>query len=221
MVERVMDREMNIVVKGRNVEVPEHFRALVQSKVERLERYDQKLFRIDVELFHEPNPRQTPSCQRVELTCRTRGPVIRAEACAENFYAALDSAVGKLESRMRRGADRRNAHHRSRTPMALSEGPSPELDGIFASAGQAATTTLTADPAMDGISEDMPEHLPGQVVREKKHAAVPMTIDQALFEMEQVGHDFYLFQDQESGLPSVVYSRKGYDYGVIRLSSDV
>jgi Sigma 54 modulation/S30EA ribosomal protein C terminus len=55
------------------------------------------------------------------------------------------------------------------------------------------------------------------VVRQKVHAAAPMTIDQALFEMELVGHDFYLFRDKESGCSSVVYRRCGYRYGVIRL----
>ncbi len=55
------------------------------------------------------------------------------------------------------------------------------------------------------------------MVREKFHAAAPMTIDQALLEMELVGHDFFLFNDQKCSLPSVVYRRCGYDYGVIRL----
>jgi hypothetical protein len=55
------------------------------------------------------------------------------------------------------------------------------------------------------------------VVREKTHQAAPMTLDQALYEMELVGHDFFLFVDKETDLASVVYRRRGYDYGVIRL----
>ena len=59
------------------------------------------------------------------------------------------------------------------------------------------------------------------VVREKFHSATPMTIDRALLEMELVGHDFFLFRDETCQLPSVVYRRRGYDYGVIRLVEDV
>ena len=100
---------MDIVVKGRNVEVPDHFRVHVADKLAKVERYDQKLIRVDVELFHERNPRQADICQRVELTVVCKGPVVRAEACAKDFYAALDSAITKLDARLRRSADRRSA----------------------------------------------------------------------------------------------------------------
>ena len=95
---------MDIVVKGRNVEVPEHYRVHVAEKLARLERYDRKVIRFDVELFHEPNRRQSKNCQRVEITGKGRGPVVRSEACAGDFYAALDAAVSKLENRLRRSA---------------------------------------------------------------------------------------------------------------------
>src|SRR3712207_7015672 len=83
---------MEIVVRGRNVEVPEHYRQHVEDKVGQSDRFDGKLkiLRIDVELFHEKNPRQSGKCQRVEITLRGKGPVIRAEAAAPDFYAALD-----------------------------------------------------------------------------------------------------------------------------------
>src|SRR6476469_289514 len=87
---------MDIVVKGRNVEVPDHYRVHVSDKLSKVERYDHKLIRTDVELFHERNPRQSDNCQRVEITVVTRGPVIRAEATAKDFYAALDCAINKL-----------------------------------------------------------------------------------------------------------------------------
>src|ERR1041384_1718201 len=91
---------VDIVVKGRNVEVPDHYRVHVAEKLHKIERYDHKLIRVDVELFHERNPRQADHCQRVEITCASRGPVIRAEACAADFYAALEIAIGKLDSRL-------------------------------------------------------------------------------------------------------------------------
>jgi ribosomal subunit interface protein len=117
---------MDIVVKGRNVEVPDHYRVHVTDKLARLERYDKKVIRFDVELFHEPNRRQAKNCQRVEITAKVRGPIVRSEACAGDFYAALDSAVNKLENRLRRLHDRprsdpltqRRNYARATTPTA-------------------------------------------------------------------------------------------------------
>jgi ribosomal subunit interface protein len=199
---------VDIVVKGRNVEVPDHYRQHVIEKLSRVERYDHKLIEIDVELFHEPNPRQTPACQRIEITAISRGPVVRSEACAKDFYSALDLGLSKLENRLRRAADRRRVHHGSRTPISVA-------------AATAATDLLPTANGSGGpvlAVEEAEDDLPGRIVREKDHDAVPMTIDEALFQMELVGHDFYLFSDVESGRPSVVYRRKGYAYGVIRLA---
>ena len=198
---------MDVTVRGRNVEVPDHFRQHVTEKIERVERYDHRLIRVDVELYHEPNPRQSASCQRVEVTCATRGPVVRAEACASDFYRALDAAVAKLDSRMRRAADRRRVHRGSRPPTSVAAATS----GVGMNGS--APVAMMAPPQEDQQQEEFG----GLVVREKEHSAGPMTIDRALFEMELVGHDFYLFSDADSGRPSVVYRRKGYDYGVIRL----
>lgn len=234
---------MEIVVTGRNVEVPDHFRVLVKDKVGRLERYDHKIIGMQVELFHEPNRRQHKTCQRVEITGRACGSVARAEASAGDFYAALDLAISKLESRLRRSHDRRRFTSR-RTRAMAGRGPVteeiPVLPGDLADDTSAeaaiptprahdedlprtngARTRDEADPAeayADDEPED-PEHLPGRIVRRKVHTAKPMTIDDALSRMELVGHDFYLFADVDSGEPSVVYRRKGYDYGVIRLGS--
>jgi ribosomal subunit interface protein len=198
---------VDVVVRGRNVEVPEHFRQHVAEKIERVERYDHRIIRVDVELYHERNPRQSASCQRVEVTCATRGPVVRAEACASDFYRALDAAVAKLDSRMRRTADRRRVHRGARTPTSVAAATSAlGVNGVAA----LATMERSAEQQED-------DEFGGLVVREKEHSAEPMTIDRALFEMELVGHDFFLFADADSGRPSVVYRRKGYDYGVIRL----
>jgi ribosomal subunit interface protein len=198
---------VDVTVRGRNVEVPDHFRLHVTEKIERVERYDHRIIRVDVELYHEPNPRQSASCQRVEVTCATRGPVVRAEACASDFYRALDAAVGKLDGRMRRAADRRRVHRGSRTPTSVAAATS-----AIGLNGSTPVATLNHPE-----EEEQQDEFGGLVVREKEHSAVPMTIDRALFEMELVGHDFYLFSDAETGRPSVVYRRKGYDYGVIRL----
>ena len=124
---------MEIVVRGRNVVVPDHYRQHVADKLEKIERYDHKIIRTDVELQHERNPRQTGRCQHVEITCRTRGPVVRSEACAEDFYKALDLAAERLERRFRQAADRRRVHHGRRTPPTIADvvtdGTSP-LDSL-------------------------------------------------------------------------------------------
>lgn len=199
---------MDIVVKGRNVEVPQHFRQHVQDKLAPSERLDPRAYHVDVELFHEKNPRQSSQCQRVEITVRGKGPVIRAEASADTFYAALDAAVLKLEARLRKSHDRRRIHHGLRTPESAAE---------FATSLAASPNGVTSDVAV--LEDEVPDDTDSLVVRDKVHEATPMTTTEALHEMELIGHDFYLFSDKESGLPSVVYRRHGYDYGVIRLAA--
>src|SRR6195952_2978 len=110
-----------VVVKGRNVEIPDHFRLYVSQKLARLERFDRTIYLFDVELDHEKNRRQRKNCQHVEITARGRGPVARGEACADSFYAALESAVSKLENRLRRSKDRRKIHYGDKTPVSLAE----------------------------------------------------------------------------------------------------
>ena len=207
---------MDIVVKGRNVEVPDHYRVHVAEKLAKVERYDQKLIRGDVELFHERNPRQADICQRVEITVVTRGPVIRAEACAKDFYAALDSAITKLDTRLRRAADRRRVHRGRHAPISVAAATASLPTDLMLGApnGRAGSATAVAEPETLSEHDDQPWH----IVREKEHPADPMTVDDALFQMELIGHDFYLFLDKDSGRPSVVYRRRGYDYGIIALA---
>jgi ribosomal subunit interface protein len=201
---------MEIVVRGRNVVVPDHYRQHVTDKLAKIERYDQKIIRADVELQHERNPRQNGSCQHVEITCRTRGPVVRSEACAEDFYKALDLAVERLERRLRHAADRRRVHHGRRTPISLHDAATDANSEVIARMQPDDVSADSDEPDQDG---------PGRIVREKEHPAVPMTVDDALFEMELVGHDFFLFHDKVSGRPTVVYRRHAYDYGLIRLGT--
>ncbi|WP_243792208.1 ribosome hibernation-promoting factor, HPF/YfiA family [Saccharopolyspora gloriosae] len=234
---------MDIVVKGRNVEVPEHYREHIADKLTRLERYDRKTIRADVELFHERNPRQAKSCQRVEITLKSRGPAVRAEAAAGDFYAALDSATSKLENRLRRMHDRRKVHYGRHKSTSVAEATSANTTQTVAAGGSATAVGLLEAPAEETADADMSVdaddtatdtgrdvprprgsadeggYEPGRIVREKEHAATPMTVDQALYEMELVGHDFYLFSDATTGCASVVYRRRGFDYGVIRLAA--
>jgi ribosomal subunit interface protein len=212
------DRQLEVVVRGRNVEVPDHFRQHVTDKLRRVERYDNKVVRADVELQHEKNRRQNARCQQIEITCRTRGPVVRAEACAADFYQALELVMDKLERRFRQAADRRRVHHGRRTPTSVAVATAQSvavLEHVHVAHDSDNGNDASDDRELDDASVD---DGPGRVVREKDHPAKPMSVDQALFEMELVGHDFYLFAEAETGRPCVVYRRHAYDYGLIRLA---
>ena len=221
---------MEIIVRGRHMTVPSRFRQHAAAKLAKLEKLDQKAVRIDVEVSKERNPRQSDRRERVELTIRSRGPAIRAEAAADDRYTALDLAFAKLESRLRRASDRRKVRQSDkatlRSPALVADqgpvaaGPESAANGNgVARPGELDDQDDRSDLA-EADSRMVPIQMEGDgplVLREKVHAARPMTIDQALLEMELVGHDFYLFHDSECDRFSVVYRRRGYDYGVIRL----
>jgi ribosomal subunit interface protein len=199
------------------------------DKLAKLERFTSKVTRLDVEICAERNPRLADQRERVELTCHAKGPVIRAEAAAQDAFAALDLAAARLEARLRRAADRKRVHHGSRTPPSVAAATAP-LATIVAAGKDESTEPGDADDGdaavnghRDGLDEAGLKNLAlagePRVVREKLHRSEPMTLDQAVFAMELVGHDFFLFVDAENGLPSVAYRRRGFDYGVIRVTS--
>ncbi|TDB95290.1 ribosome-associated translation inhibitor RaiA [Actinomadura sp. 7K534] len=211
---------MNITVRGRHTDINDRFRRHVDNKLAKIERLNQKVIRVDVEVSEEHNPRLADQRERVELTIRSRGPVIRAEAAADDRYGALDLALDKLESRLRRDAERRKGHGgKGRAKLATMETLPETLPEPLKTAPEPAEEE--AEPAQAAQDDNLvPIPMDGDgplVVREKFHKAEPMGIEQALFEMELVGHDFFLYRDKANGLPSVVYRRRGWDYGVIRL----
>ena len=201
---------MEVVVTGRHCEVSDRFREHVSEKLTRLEKHDHRIIRVQVEVELEKNPRQHDRATKVELTAFSKGPVIRAEAAAEDKMGALDLALDKMQSQMRRAADRRRVHRGRHTPVAVGQEPADAVEPADASEDDEQVIERKVGPIT--VTGDGP-----LVVREKSHHASPMTLDQALYEMELVGHDFYLFVDKESERPSVVYRRRGYDYGVISL----
>jgi ribosomal subunit interface protein len=228
---------VDIIFEGRHTEVLERFRKHATAKLAKIEKLDHRAVRVDVEVSAERNPRQAGRKERVELTVTSRGPAIRAEAAAEDRFAALDMALAKLEGRLRRALDRRKGRHGAHAAVRLIDLPEsdpgaagelpdvPALAEDRAASNGAAPTgagdeTPLADAESDGVVPIQMEGDGPLIVREKFHAAVPMTIDQALFEMELVGHDFFLFTDERTTMASVVYRRRGYQYGVIRLVED-
>jgi ribosomal subunit interface protein len=219
---------VNIIFNGQGTDVLDRFRKLATAKLSRIEKLEQRAIRVQVEVSTERNPRQSGRRERVELTIFSRGPAIRAEASAEDRYAALDMAFSKLESRLRRAGDRRKCRHGARsavrvTDLPAAKDPADELPSVPGQRGPEAEDVGDGVPA-DDEDDVVPIEMQGNgplVVREKFHLARPMAIDQALLEMELVGHDFFLFRDTEDGRPSVVYKRRGYQYGVIRLVEEV
>jgi ribosomal subunit interface protein len=204
---------MDVVVTGRHCEITERYRSHVEEKLARLEKHDHRIMRVQVEVDCEANPRQRDRAVRLELTAFSKGPVIRAEAAAADKMAALDMAVDKMASQMRRAADRRRVHHGRHAPVSVGQALAGADEDVPLNLDETQVTERQVGPI--AVTGDGP-----LVVREKRHPASPMTLEQALYEMELVGHDFYLFVDKDTDRPSVVYRRRGYDYGVISLDVD-
>jgi ribosomal subunit interface protein len=206
---------MDVTVTVRHCEIPERFRRHLTEKVTKVEQLAPRARRVAAVVRHEPNPRLTAVAYSIELTVHGDGPVVRAEASADEPYAALDLAMAKIVERLRRAHDRKVVKHPRAMPVPLP---------VSASLGRRSGDGADAPPPHlnGGAPLDGEQPLDGEspiTIREKLHRAEPMTLDQALYEMELVGHDFFLFIDADAGLPSVVYRRKGWSYGVIRLAT--
>lgn len=218
---------MEINVVGRHMDVPDRFRRHLTDKLDKVTQFAPAAMRVDVEVSQEKNPRQAELSDRVELTVHDNGSVIRSEARADDLYGALDVAYGKLLERLRRARDRRKDHRRGRHRAHQISGESLRTmvaDGEPPAALQdtpPAAEDATTDAEADGVTEnDVAYDGSPVVIREKKHAATPMTVDDALYRMEMVGHDFFLFIDSETNNPKVVYRRQGWNYGVIELEQE-
>ncbi len=196
---------MDIVVTGRHAQVTDRFRAHLEEKLAKVPQLMPKVTRVDVVVTHEPT---TTDSERVEITCHAKGPVIRAEACNVDKYAALDTAIDRLHERLRRVGDRRRVSRGRRAPESVAR-----------ATGRAATAPL--DVRRDDVESEAEPSTPFAdtpiEVREKVHESAPMSLEEALDRMELVGHDFYLFHDKDTDRPSVVYRRRGWSYGVLHL----
>lgn len=212
---------MDLVVTGRHIQLSDRFRAHVADRMGKVEQLAPRTLRVDVLVTHEPNPRQAKASERVEVTCHARGPVIRAEASHDDKYAAFEMAMDKLTERLRRAGDKRRVNRRRRAPEPVAA--APDLAPVTAGAAPIGAGEVDAAAAAAGESANADRDLFGAVgdspieVREKVHTSAPMTLGDALREMELVGHDFFLFLDSDTGRPSVVYRRRGWNYGVIHL----
>lgn len=206
---------MEIVVTGRQIKVSDRFREVLTDKLAKVEQYAPRTQRIEVVLSHETSRSAPKGSERIEITCLAKGPVVRAEAYADDKYAALDLALDKLSERLRRVGDRRKVSRR-RGGRDLAEATADLKVASLGGPDPSADVSASADPA-DRIPAEGDSPIG---VREKVHVSAPMVLDQALYSMEMLGHDFFLFHDKETDRPSVVYKRRGWDYGVLHLEVD-
>ncbi|WP_353083041.1 ribosome hibernation-promoting factor, HPF/YfiA family [Tessaracoccus lapidicaptus] len=199
---------MDIVVTGRHCTINPELKELVTERLATIERLRDRVIRVEVE-FHASEGTKDPSdAVEVQLTLRSRGPVVRAEARSNDKVQAFETALDRLKSQLRKAADRRKTHRGLRAAAVPDVVATPtEAEGLN---GDGVETHSVAGLVVTG---DGP-----LVVREKEFSTAPLTLAQALDEMELVGHDFFLYQDADTGRPSVVYRRRAYNYGVIHLN---
>ena len=214
---------MDITVVGRNAEISSRLRDYVEEKAAKVEQLDPRVQRVEVEVTHERNPRQADTAERAEITVISKGPVIRAEASSSDRVAAFDIAMGKLTERLRRARDRKKNHRRYVVEAAKDqEAPAAAEEAVVVPAtGDAPIEDSPQAPTEPGVAVESQLGDSPIIVRQKLHEAVPMTVDEALYQMELVGHPFYLFIEKSSKQPCAVYHRHGWTYGVIRLNAQV
>jgi ribosomal subunit interface protein len=213
-------------ISGRNLAVSDRFREYAEEKVSKIEQLGDKVQRLDAKVTKEAKARNAESSMTVELTVLGRGPVVRAEASAADKFAAFDLAYGKLMERLRRARDRRKVHHGRHVPKGVHEATAP-LEPASASMPlheeASARAAKPAEPVEERtgyeVENDVPAGDSPVLIRRKVFPTLPMTLDDAVDNMELVGHDFYLFIDTATGSPSVVYRRRGWTYGVISLDA--
>ena len=212
---------MEIVVTGRHTQIKQRFRDVVESKMNRVTAIAPDAQRVQIVLSHEGNPRQADTAKRVEITVIAGRTVVRAEASSADEFSALDMALDKLTLRLRRTRDRRKDHRRGYTnPVPVDMGvvePEPTVEPVEEpnnSPADAVATDLGPGESVEVQVGDTPI-----VIRRKLHVAEPMTIDEAPYEMELIGHDFFLFVNKETGRPAVVYHRHGWSYGVFEIDT--
>ena len=214
---------MEFMISGRNLTVSDRFREYADDKISKIASLGDKVQRVDAKVTKETKARQTAESLTVELTVLGRGPVIRAEASAADKFAAFDLAYNKLLERLRRARDRRKVHHGRHTPKSVTEAtaalePASPSEPLYVEAAQQQQTQVPAAAKSPyDVENDIPAGDSPVLIRRKVFPAAQLTLDDAVDNMELVGHDFYLFVDKETKAPSVVYRRDGWTYGVISL----
>lgn len=207
---------MEIRISAQNLVVSDRFRDYVDTRLKKVEQLAHKVDTLQVKVIRRDHSRGAGPEDQVEITVHSPGNVVRAEANASDKFAAFDVAFGKLLERLRRLSDRRKVHHGRHGSEGTSELTASDFASLDIHPVSAELLVGRPEPAQPATAEPDFGESP-VVIRRKAFTDEPMTIDEALYRMELVGHDFYLFHDSETDKASVVYRRKGWNYGVITL----
>ncbi len=214
---------MDISINGLGLGITDRFRSYATEKAEKISHLAEKALAFEVKVSRHNEKNGSNGDDRVELTLIGPGPLVRAEATGSDKYVALDLAMDKLVERLRRAKDRQKVHRGKHRPTSLREASAAGFAVTDIRPASVEVMEKVRTGAIDVIEEsgegEVEEDWSPVVIRKKVFDAMPMTVDDALYHMELVGHDFYLFIDAETDRPSVVYRRKGWDYGVIGLDN--
>ena len=210
---------METSIVGVGVGITDRFRSVLEEKAVRIEHLAPRAQRVDVKVTHRAYHNGRMEDDTVELTLTGKGPIVRAEATDGDKFAALDLAVDKLCEQLRRAKDKR-VDARNHPRGAKFEKETGALQGIDLQPASLDVIRAVATGEIPVITSPQEEdgYTP-VVIRQKSFEAEWMTVEEAVDRMELVGHDFFLFIDARSDHPSVVYRRKGWDYGVISLTA--
>jgi ribosomal subunit interface protein len=210
---------MEISIVGVGVSVSDRFRSVVEEKSARIEHLAPRAQRLDVKVTHRAYHNGGREEETVEVTLTGKGPVVRAEAVDEDKFAALDLSISKLAEQIRRAKEKRvdSRNHPRGAKLEKGTGTLQGIDVQPASVDVLRAVATGEVPVMTG-AEDEEDYTP-VVIRTKRFDPEWMTVEDAVDRMELVGHDFFLFIDARTDQPSVVYRRKGWDYGVISLTT--
>ncbi|WP_309128055.1 ribosome hibernation-promoting factor, HPF/YfiA family [Microbacterium sp.] len=208
---------METSIVGVGVGISDRFRTVVEEKTARIQTLAPKAQRLDIKVTHRAYRNGRVPDETVELTLLGKGPLVRAEAEDADKFTALDLALDKLAEQLRRAKEKRiDGRHHPRG--AHFEKESGALAGIDVQPASADVLHAVATGAIPVQQEEDEKYSP-VVIRTKNFDAEWMTVEEAVDRMELVGHDFFLFVDARTDHPSVVYRRKGWDYGVISLTT--
>lgn len=214
---------MEITVSGRNLGVTDRFREYAIEKASKIDHLADKAIAFDIKVSRHHETRGSSGDDRVELTLIGPGPLVRAESSGSDKYVAFDLAIAKLVERIRQAKDRKKVHRGQHRPTSLREASAGGFSVVDITPAspevleKVATGEIPVQSAVEASDDD--DYSP-VVIRDKVFPTTHMTKVDALDHMELVGHDFFLFIDSETDRPSVVYRRKGWDYGVISLEEE-
>ncbi len=213
---------MEISINGLGLGITDRFRDYATEKADKVTHLTEKALAFEVKVSRHNEKNGSTGEDRVELMLIGPGPLVRAESNGSDKYVAFDLAFDKLIERLRRAKDRHKVHRGKRRPTSLREATADGFSVVDVTPAGPDVMERARTGAVDVVqeTEEAEADWSPVVIRKKVFASVPMTVDDALYYMELVGHDFYLFMDAETDRPSVVYRRKGWDYGVIGLDDN-